>query len=69
MVQMNISTVPKQTHKHGEQTCDYKGGGGRSGMDWNLGVSRCKLLLLECTVLLYSIENCVQSLGTEHDGE
>ena len=48
-----------------------KGEGG-SGMDWKFGVSRCKLLHLECTdnkVLLYTIRNYSQSLGIDHDGK
>ena len=38
------------------------GGGGGSGMDWELGVSGCKLLLLEWInneILLCSSENYV----------
>ena len=41
------------------------------GMDWEFGVSRYKLLHLEWIsneTLLYSIGNCVQPLGIEHDG-
>ena len=48
-----------------------KGEGGESGMDGEFGVSRCKLLHLECTgneVLLYSTGNYIQSLGVDHDG-
>lgn len=48
-----------------------KGAGGVSGVDWKFGVSRCKLLHLAWInneVLLYSTENCVQSLGTDHRG-
>ena len=40
-------------------------------MDGELGVGRCKLLLLKWIgngVLPYSTWNCVQSLGLEHDG-
>ena len=47
MAQMNIVTKQKQAHGHKEQTCGRQGGGGGSGMDWELGVKRCKLLLLE----------------------
>ena len=32
-----------KTHGLGEQTCGCQGGGGGSGMDWEFGVSRCKL--------------------------
>ena len=40
-------------------------------MDWEFGISRCKLLHLERInnkVLLYSTGNYIQSLGIEHDG-
>ena len=39
-------------------------------MDWEFGVSRCKLLHLEWMrneVLMYSTENYIQSFVTEHD--
>ena len=48
-----------------------RGNGGDSGLDWEFGVSRCKLLHLEWMgneVLLYSTENYIQSLGIDHDG-
>ena len=44
---------------------------GGSGMDWEFGVNRCKLLHLEWIsnkVLLYSTENYIQSLVIEYDG-
>lgn len=41
---MNLSTEKKRTHGLGEQTCGCQGEGGGSGMDWEFGVSRCKLL-------------------------
>ena len=68
---MNLFPEKKQTHGHGEQTCSCQGGGRGSGMDWEFGVSRCKLLHLEWIsneVLLYSTGNAIQSLGIEHDG-
>ena len=37
----------KENHGLGKQTCACQGGGGGSGMDWEFGVNRCKLLLLE----------------------
>ena len=49
-----------------------KGGEGRSGMDWELGVSRCRLLHLEWIsneVLLYSPGNYIQSSGINHNGK
>ena len=41
-----------------------------SGLDWELGVNRCKLLLLEWIdneILLCSTENYVYILTTQHD--
>ena len=66
---MNLSKEQKQTHRHGQQTCGCQGGGGGSGMAWEFGVNRCKLLHLEWTgneVLLYSTGNYAQSLIMEH---
>ena len=43
-----------------------KGAGGGDEMDWEFGVSRCKLLLLGCIsnkILLYIIGNYIQSPG------
>ena len=48
-----------------------KGKVGGSGMDWEFGVSRCKLLHLEWIsdeVLLCSTGKFIQSLGIDHDG-
>ena len=48
-----------------------KGEGRWSGMNWEFGVYRCKLLHLEWIsneILLYSTGNYVQSLGIEHGG-
>ena len=71
MTQINLSTEKKQTHGHGEQTCDCQGERGTSRMDWEFGVTRCKLSYLEWInneVLLYSTGNYIQSLVMEHDG-
>ena len=47
MTQMNLSTKQKQIHRHREQTCGCQGGRewGRDGMDWELGISTCKLYI------------------------
>ena len=48
----------EETHGLGEQTCGCQEGGRGSGMDWESGVNRCKLLPLEWIsneILLYSI--------------
>ena len=44
---MNLFTEKKQTYGQGEQIYGCQVGGRWSGMDWDLGVSKCKLLLLE----------------------
>ena len=70
MAQTNLSTEQKQNHRHEQQICGCQGGGGGSGMDWEFGVNRCKLLKLKWIdneVLLYSTGNYVQSLVMEHD--
>ena len=46
--------------------------GGGSGIDWEFGVSRRKLLHLEWInnkTLLYSTGNYIQSLGINHNGK
>ena len=43
---------------------------GASGMDWDFGVNRCKLLhseWIDNKVLLYSTGNYIQSLGIDHE--
>ena len=37
----------KEMHGLGKKTCGCQGEGGWSGLDWELWVNRCKLLLLE----------------------
>ena len=44
---MSLPTEKKQTHGHREQTCGRQGRGGGSGLDWEFGASRRKLLHLE----------------------
>ena len=66
---MNLSAKQKQTHRHREQACGYQGGGRKGGMDWEFGISRCKLLHLEWIsneVLPYSTGNYIQSPVIEH---
>ena len=68
---MNPSIEQKQSHEHREQTCACQEGGRESGMDWEVGVSRCKRLHLESIsndVLLYSTGKYIQSLVMEYDG-
>ena len=68
---MYLSTKQKQTHRLREQTCGCQVGDG-GGMDWEYGISRCKLLYTEWLnnkVLLYSTGNYIQYLMINHNGE
>ena len=59
---MNLSAKQKQAHRHREQTYGCQGGGGRSGMHREFGVSSCKQLHLEWIgneVPLYSTGNYI----------
>ena len=71
MTQMNLSMKQKQTHR--EQTCGWQGlGGGEGWMDWEFGISRCKLLYTEWLsnkVLLYSTGNYIQYPVINHNGK
>ena len=67
---MNLPIKQKQIHRHREQICGCPGGGRGSRMDWEFGVSRCKLLHLKWISnedLLYSTGDYIQSLVIEHD--
>ena len=67
---MNLSTKQKHTQGHREQTVVANREGGR-GVDWEFGVSKCKLLHLQRIsneILLFNTGNYIQSLGTDHDG-
>ena len=71
MAQTNLSIGRKQTHGLGEQICCCQGGGAGCGMDWEFGVSRCKVLHLEWRsneILLYSTGKYILSLVMEDDG-
>ena len=71
MAQTSLSTKLKQTHRHRKQTCGCQRRGGGNVMDWEFGVSRCKLLHLEwidTKVLLCSTRNYIQFPVIDHDG-
>ena len=72
-MQMNLSTKQKQTHRHREQTDDCQGGEGfRGGMEWEVGVSRCKLLCVKwrnVKTLLHSTVNNIQNPVINHNGQ
>ena len=68
MAQMKHST--EENHGLWEQTCGCQGEGGGSGMDWEFGVNRCKVLPLEwisSEILLYSTGNYVWLFMMEHE--
>ena len=73
MTQTNLSTKQKQTHRHRENTCGCQAGdrgGGR--MDWEFGVSSCKLVYMgriNNKVLLYSTGNYIQYPVINHNGK
>ena len=65
MTQMNLPMKQKQTHGQGEPTCGCQGKGGGGGVEWEIGVSRYKLLYTEGInnkVLLYSKRTTVNVL-------
>ena len=69
MVQMNRSTEKKLMDLE-NRLVGCQGGGGGKGMDWELGVDRCRLLPLEWIsneILLCIPGNYVWSLMLEHD--
>ena len=69
---MNLSTRQKQTHRYRADFYLVGGSRGGKGMDWEFGVSRCKLLHLEWInnkVLIYSTGNYIQSPGRNHNGK
>ena len=69
---MNLSVKQNQTHRHRAQTCGCQRGEGRGGMEWEAGVSRCKLLYVEWInnkVLLCSTENYIQYPMINHNGK
>ena len=70
MAQMNLFAKQKQTPDRENRLVVAKGEGTEKGMDWESGVSRCKLLHLEWInneVLLSNTRNYIQFLGIDHD--
>ena len=68
---MILSTKQKQITDMESKSVIVRGEGGGSRMDWDFGVSRCKLLhvgWISNEVLLYSTGNYIQPLEAEHDG-
>ena len=70
MVKINLSTKQRLTDIENRLVV-AKGEGRGSGMDWEFGVNRCKLLhwgWISNKVLLHSTGNSIQSLGREQEG-
>ena len=68
---MNLFTKLKQTHRHRKQTFLPRGKGG-GGLNWESGISRCKLVYIEWInnkVLLYSTGNYIQYPVINHNGK
>ena len=69
---MNLSMKQKQNHGHREQTGGCQGEGAGGEMEWEFGVSRCKLLYIEWInnkVLLYSTGSYIQYPMINHNGK
>ena len=67
---ISMKQKQKQTHRHREQTGGCQGEGGLGRMEWEIGVSRCKLLYMEWInnkVLLYSTDNYIQYPMINHN--
>ena len=70
MTQVDLSRKQKQGHR--EQSYVAKGEGLGEGMEWEVGVSRHKLLYMEWAnnkTLLYSPENYILYLMINHNGK
>ena len=68
---MNLPTKQKQTHGHNRLVV-AKGEGVEGGVEWEFGISRCKLLYIGCInnkVLLYSTGNYIQHPVINHNGK
>ena len=71
MTQINTSTKQKRLTDV-DKTCGCQGGRwGRGGKNWELGISRCKLIYTEWInkVLSYSTENYSLYPGINHNGK
>ena len=72
MMQMNIPSKQKQTHRHKEQTCGCQREGGKV-MDQEFGISRYKLVYREWIennkVPLYSTRSYIQYPVIKHNGK
>ena len=72
MTQMNLSTNRNRLMDIENRLVVAKGEGVGRGMEWEFGISRCKLLYIDWInnkVLLYSTENYVQHPMIKHNGK
>ena len=75
MAQMNLSMKQKKAHRHtdiGNRLLVAKGEGVGRGMEWKVGVGRCKLLyrgFINNKVLLYSTGKYIQYPMKIHNGK
>ena len=63
MIQMNLFTKQKKTHRLRERTYGYQGEGWGGGIDWEFGIDMYTLLYLKQITnkdLLYSTGNSAQ---------
>ena len=70
MAEKSLSMKQKQTRRHREETGGCQGGGGGRGMDWEFGISRCKLLhigWINKKVFLYNTGNHIQYPVINHN--
>ena len=70
MIQVNLSVKQKQTHRQREQTWDRQREWCGGGMDWEFGISRCKLLYIEWInnkVLVCNTGNYIQYPVISHN--
>ena len=47
MMQMNLFTKQKQTHRHRKQTYSYQREKGGGGINWEFGINRYTLLYIK----------------------
>ena len=45
MTEINLSMKQKQIHRYGKQTYGYQGGVDGGEINWEFGISRCKLFI------------------------
>ena len=72
MTQMNLYMNQEQNRGHEELTGGCQGGGVQGGVEWEVGVSKCKLFCIEwinSKVVLYSTENYIQYPRINHKGK